>query len=392
MTLASLLGSAASASRVSQQEWESAVTAVLADAFASHFETNEFFRAQCDAIGLTPDNLGGSRADLAKIPLLPVKMFKQPDAHVLLSVPLTDIELEIRSTGTGGVPSVARRDSATVTRTALAILGQYRDFFNVSKGAGLFLCPSTAETPEMGMVKVFNLLNGLFDDHTYLVRDYAFDPEEAVDYLQKWDGTMTRYIIGPPFLVNRLLRFLELEDVRLKLDPESLVITLGGWKRYTGESMSRDEFNDKIETYLGLDLGQIRDMYGLIETNMLAIECEHHRKHVPPWCYVTIRDVTDPYVELPAGKTGTIGILDGLSGGSPGFILTEDIGEVDESPCACGRSGQTVTFHRRAQGAELGCCAVSIEKFIESQEIAAECAVPGADLPRVDALRAETSR
>jgi len=376
MKLASLVGSADTSARAPQQEWETAISTVIGETFAAHHRTNAFFRAQCDAISLGPEHVGADRASLAQIPLLPVSMFKQADAHVLLSVPLTDIELEIRSTGTGGVPSVARRDGVTVTRAAQALLGQYRDLFGISNGAGLFLCPSTAETPEMGMVKVFNLLNGLFDDHTYLVRDYAFDPEEAVSYLQRWEGAMTRYVIGPPFLVNRLLRFLEMDDVQLELDPESLVITLGGWKRYTGEAMNREDFDAKVETYLGVSRPQIRDMYGLIETNMLAIECEHHRKHVPPWCYVTIRDVTDPLREVEPGRTGSIGILDALSNSYPAFVLTEDIGEIDESPCPCGRTGQTVQFRRRAQGAELGCCAVSIEKFIESQEIVADCTVP----------------
>ncbi|MFJ7770994.1 hypothetical protein ACIQ1J_21930 [Streptomyces sp. NPDC097107] len=50
------------------------------------------------------------------------------------------------------------------------------------------------------------------------------------------------------------------------------------------------------------------------------------------------------------------------------------------TPCPCGRTGQAVSFRRRLQGAELGCCAVSIEKFIDSQEIAAECEVPAASV------------
>ncbi|GAB1818233.1 LuxE/PaaK family acyltransferase [Herbidospora sp. RD11066] len=377
MELATMLGAPGMALRSTDGGWPAAVTGVLREAFDYHFSRNEFFRAQCDAVNVIPAQIS-SRNDLARIPLLPVSMFKRPDAHVLLTAPLTDIELEIRSTGTGGVPSVARRDSETVTRTASAIFSQYREFFAVSKGAGLFLCPSTAETPEMGMVKVFNLLNGLLDDHTYLVRDYAFDPEEAVDYLRRWDGEMTRHVVGPPFLVNRLLRFLELEERELKLDPESLVITLGGWKRYTGESISREDFDAKLERYLGVAPDRIRDMYGMIESNMLAIECEYKRKHVPPWCYISIRDVTDPLVELEPGATGGIAILDALNTSYPGFLLSDDVGEVDESPCACGRTGQSVSFRRRRQGAELGCCAVSIEKFIESQEIVAECAVPAA--------------
>lgn len=375
MQLATMLGAPGAALRRTDADRNTALTTVMREAFEYHFERNGFYRAQCDADGVTPLDIT-ELADLARMPMLPVSMFKRPDAHVLLTAPLTDIELEIRSTGTGGVPSVARRDTETVTRASSGIFALYREFFAVSSGAGLFLCPSTAETPEMGMVKVFNILNGLFDHHTYLVQDYAFDPKEALDYLNRWEGEMTRHVIGPPFLVNRLLRFLELEEIELKLDPESLVITLGGWKRYTGESMDREDFDAKLERHLGVAPDRVRDMYGMIESNMLAVECEHHRKHVPPWCYVSIRDVSDASIELEPGQTGTIAILDALNTAYPGFLLSDDVGEVDDSPCECGRTGQSVSFRRRRQGAELGCCAVSIEKFIESREIVAECEIP----------------
>ncbi|MGX1115738.1 long-chain-fatty-acid---luciferin-component ligase [Streptomyces ambofaciens] len=377
MELAAMLGCPDIAFRQAEGAWEDSVTGALREVFAEHTEHNAFYRAQCEAAGVTAQDIK-TLADLVKVPLLPVRMFKQPDAHVLMTAALTDVELEIRSTGTGGVPSVARRDVKTVSRVMTAIFAQYREFFAVGKGAGLFLCPSTAETPEMGMVKAFNVLNGLLDDHAYIVRDYAFDPEEALAQLDKWEESMTRHIIGPPFLVGRLLRYLELEDITLKLDPESLVITLGGWKRYTGESISREEFNAKIEKYLGIPADRVRDMYGMIESNMLAMECEHHRKHVPPWSYISIRDVENTDVELAPGKTGVIALMDALSTGYPAFILSEDVGEVDHTPCPCGRTGQTVSFRRRLQGAELGCCAVSIEKFIDSQEIVAECEVPAA--------------
>ena len=375
MQLETMIGSPGVALRMPLSEWENDITTILREAFEYHFSRNEFFRAQCEANGVTGEDIA-TRADLPRIPLLPVSMFKRPDAHVLLTAPLTDIEMEIRSTGTGGVPSVARRDTETVSRALVGILSTYRDFFALSKGAGLFMCPSTAETPEMGMVKVFNLLNGFFDDHVYVVRDYAFDPEEALEHLNRWEGEMTRHIIGPPFLVNRLLRYLELEDKPLKLDTDSMVITLGGWKRYTGESISREEFDGKIETYLGIAGDRVRDMYGMIESNMLAVECENHRKHVPPWCYVSIRDVSDVDTELPVGSTGLIAILDATNQSYPGFLISDDVGEVDETPCPCGRNGQTVNFRRRRHGAELGCCAVSIEKFIETKQIVAECAVP----------------
>ena len=370
MDLAAMIGMPGEALRVPRAQWRDSLTDAVRAAFAHHYANNDFYRAQCENV--SPADIGGY-ADLHKIPLLPVGMFKQAGAHVLLTASLADIETEIRSTGTSGVPSVARRDALTTTRASVGILGGYRDFFGISKGAGMFLCPSTAEVPEMGMVKVFNLMTAMLDDHRYLVRGYSFDPQEALSYLRGWEGRMTRHIIGPPFIIARFMRFLELESIPLTLDPDSMIIMLGGWKQYTGRSISRTEFDDKARQFLGIEPARIRDMYGMIESDMLAIECEHHRKHVPPWCYVSIRDITDPAIELQPGKTGGIAILDALNTSYPGFLLSDDVGEVDESDCPCGRTGQTVRFRRRRHGAELGCCAVSIEKYIDSREIVAEC-------------------
>lgn len=370
MDLAAMVGMPGEALRVPRAQWQHSLTEAVRVAFAYHHAGNAFYRAQCENV--SPADIVGY-ADLHKIPLLPVGMFKQAGAHVLLTANLGDIETEIRSTGTSGVPSVARRDALTTTRASVGILGGYRDFFGISKGAGMFLCPSTAEVPEMGMVKVFNLMTAMLDDHRYLVREYSFDPDEALSYLRGWEGRMTRHIIGPPFIIARFMRFLELESIPLTLDPESMIIMLGGWKQYTGRSISRTEFDQKAQQFLGIEPARIRDMYGMIESDMLAIECEHHRKHVPPWCYVSIRDITDPVIELEPGKTGGIAILDALNTSYPGFLLSDDVGEVDETDCPCGRTGQTVRFRRRRHGAELGCCAVSIEKYLDSCEIVTEC-------------------
>ncbi len=370
MTLAAMVGMPGEALRVPRRQWRDSLTEALRAAFAHHYERNDFYRAQC--AGVSPADITGYE-DLQRIPLLPVGMFKQAGAHVLLTAGLADVETEIRSTGTSGVPSVARRDALTTTRASIGIMSGYRDFFGISSGAGLFLCPSAAEVPEMGMVKVFNLLTGMLDDHRYLVRNYSFDPAEAVEMLRHWEGRMTRHLIGPPFIVARFMRYLELESVPLRLDQDSMIIMLGGWKQYTGRSISREEFDERAELLLGVQRSRIRDMYGMIESNMLAIECEQHRKHVPPWCYVSIRDIADPAVELEPGRTGGIAILDALNTTYPGFLLSDDIGEVDEGDCPCGRTGQTVRFRRRRQGAELGCCAVSIEKYLDSNEVVAEC-------------------
>jgi long-chain-fatty-acid---luciferin-component ligase len=363
-----VLGNLATVFRLPKPQQDVLKVELVQESFALHYEANPSFRWQCDQSCITPTDLHGV-ADLGRVPLIPVETFKRPQARALLSVPLDAIDLEVQSTGTGGIPSVARRDAATTTRACLALVALYREFFGIAGGAGLFLCPSPAETPEMGMVKVFNLFSGLLDDRAYLVRNFTFDPAEAVQYLRTWAGRQTRHLFGPPFMITRLLGYLEEKGLRLPLDPGSLSVTLGGWKRFNRERIGRREFDRKLLEYLGIAAGNSRDMYGMIESNLLAVECEHHHKHVPPWCHITVRDLRDPTLEVPAGRIGALGILDTLNTSYPGFLLSQDVGKIHvETECPCGRTGQVVCCVGRLGGAEPGCCALTIERFMAGKE------------------------
>jgi long-chain-fatty-acid---luciferin-component ligase len=369
MSLSQILGDVSAAHHQSPEDWARSVTTVLREAAIHHTARNGFYRAQCDAVGADPAGVH-ELGDLQRLPLLPVSLFKRPDARVLLTCSLAEVETESHSTGTSGVSSVVRRNAETVTRALVGLTGTYREFFGLSGGAGLFLTPSSAEAPGNGMVRVFTILNGVLDDRAYLVRDDVFDPAEALECLRRWKGRMTRHIIGPPFLVRRFLRFLEHEGINVFLDPYSMVITLGGWKRYPGDAVSAEDFRDQCHHRLGVRRENVRDMYGLIESNLLAVECHLHRKHVPPWCHVSVRDVHDVREAAP-GRTGIIAVLDALNTSFPGFLLTDDVGDVETGTCACGRTGQVITFRHRRQGAEPGRCAVSIERYLDSGQRAA---------------------
>lgn len=374
----SLVGHLATAFRLPKSDQDEVKLELVRQRFGFHYHANAFFRAQCEQAQVSPDSLQ-SLQDLTRIPLIPIRTFKQPGAHVLLSVPLTQIDMEMRSVASSGIPSVARRDSATTTLAALVTVGVFREFCGFIGGVGLFICPSPAETPEMGLVRFLNGVSALLDDRVYMVREYQFQPEEAIAYLEQWADRQTRHIFGAPALINRLLRHLEKNDIRLQLDPRSYVVTTGGWARHTGESLKAQTFTQELQTYLGVRPENVRDIYGVIETNLLAFECEHHFKHVAPWCHVSVRDMRDSSVEMPVGQTGVIAILDAMGRSHPGFLLTEDVGKIDQDGlCACGRVGQTLTFNRRLRGAEVGCCAVSIEKFMDSREIVPECELPQA--------------
>jgi phenylacetate-coenzyme A ligase PaaK-like adenylate-forming protein len=307
--------------------------------------------------------------DLVKIPLIPIAKFKSTSSHELLSRPLTDIEHEMRSTGTSGLPSISRRCGATVDNAVLGIFAMYREFLGISKGAGLYICPSTEEIPEMGMIKALNMLAGLLDTHRFMVREERFIPEDAIAQLGKWEGTFTRHIIGPPFLIHRLLQFLKQTGQRLTLDKGSRVITLGGWKRFTGQMISRREFNLMCEEYLGLEPNGVRDIYALVESNVLAIDDEYQEKHVSPYVHFSVRDMKDLSREVAPGEKGVLAILDPLAVATPGMIMTEDVISLIPGESKSGRSGQRMEYIMRAPTSqEFGCCAVNLEKKMDSSD------------------------
>jgi long-chain-fatty-acid---luciferin-component ligase len=350
-------------------------TLLISDSFRYHYENNAFYRERCINKKVSPDDIH-SFSDLVKIPVIPVNTFKSPDSHKLLTKPLNEIEHEMRSTGTSGIPSVARRCGETMDNAVIGIYAMYREMFSLSKGAGLFVCPSTEEIPEMGMIKAFNFLAGLFDTHRFMVKEERFSPENAIEQLEAWDGMFTRHIIGPPFLIHRLLSYLRATNRQLTLDAGSLVITLGGWKRFTGEMISRKEFNREIETYLAIPARNVRDMYGLVEANVLAIEDEYNHKHIPPYIHFSVRDPENLGVEVAEGEPGQLVILDPLSRSTPGMLLTEDIVYLRTDTSKTSKNSQRMQYVMRAPDAkEFGCCAVTLEETMSDTGDEVTCPV-----------------
>lgn len=348
---------------------------LIADSFRFHYERNAYYREACVAKGVHPDDIKGFD-DLVRIPLVPIAKFKSASSHELLSKPLNAIEHEMRSTGTSGVPSISRRCSQTVDNAVMAIYAMYREFLGISKGAGLYVCPSTEEIPEMGMIKALNMLAGLLDTHRFMVRQERFVPEEALAQLTQWENKFTRHIIGPPFLIYRLLQFIKQTGQKIKLDRGSMVITLGGWKRFTGQMISRREFNLMCEEYLGVPPSGVRDIYALVESNVVAIDDEHQVKHVSPYVHFSVRDMNDLSREVPPGEKGVLAILDPLALATPGMILTEDIVTLLPGASPSGRAGQRMEYIMRAPSSlEFGCCAVNLERKMDESDAEAVCPV-----------------
>jgi long-chain-fatty-acid---luciferin-component ligase len=102
---------------------------------------------------------------------------------------------------------------------------------------------------------------------------------------------------------------------------------------------------------------------------MVAIECSHHWKHVPPWVHFSVREPDDSSKEVLDGRRGVLAILDPTCLAYPAYILTEDVVYLYEtSSCSCGRNGQRVNIIGRLTGVEVGCCAINLDKAMNASE------------------------
>ncbi|WP_171683667.1 LuxE/PaaK family acyltransferase [Paenibacillus planticolens] len=335
--------------------------------FQYHYTHNALYRKICEEKGMTLSDIQRIE-DVAQIPAIGIGKFKDVNAQLLLTKPIHDVEHELRSTGTSGIPSISRRDEQTLTRSVLSMFSMFREMFRFFGGAAIYLAPSAEEMPEMGLVKLINMFSGLLDSSRFFISGHAFDPEAVLQQLNDWQHVHTRHIIGPPFLVERLSRYINEHQRHIQLDRQSQIITLGGWKSYTGREINRLEFYEQTAQTFGIQQGQVRDMFGLVETNFMAIECEHHAKHVPPWVHFSIRGLDKADQEVAQGEPGRLVVYDPTSLSYPGFILTDDLVYMDKNPCPCGRNGQVVNYMYRIKGAEIGCCAINLEKFMSDKE------------------------
>jgi len=174
-------------------------------------------------------------------------------------------------------------------------------------------------------------------------------------------------VVGPPFRVLELIELAERSKAQIAGGAGMTVLTAGGWKRFSGQRIERDVFDVRACAAFGLDdVSQVRDAFNQVELNTVFIECAAHRKHVPPWVYAAARD-PDRLAVLPAGQIGVMSYLDASATSYPSFIVTDDVGEVTEGPCPCGRIGTTLQVHRRLVTVAQRGCALTLDSGTPNQ-------------------------
>ena len=327
------------------------------EALRAHLERCPAYAAFAERRGLDREGNG----ELGAIPLVPSSVFK---AGRVLSVPDAEVAKWCKSSGTQGAHSVVGRDRTTLER----LLGSIRVGVTLIHAwleddlEVIHLGPDRSEAGDTWFLYVMSLIELLYPTR-HFVRGGAFDVPGALARVHELVARADRHVavVGPPFRVLELIEVIERSGARIVGGRGMTVLTAGGWKRFSGKRIERDAFAARARAAFGLDdVSQVRDAFNQVELNTVFIECSAHRKHVPPWVYPAARD-PDRLTVLPPGEVGVMSYLDASATSYPSFIVTEDVGEVSEGSCPCGRAGTTLQVHRRLVTVAQRGCALTLD-------------------------------
>lgn len=333
-----------------------------AQAFEWQVNGNRDYRRFAQAAGVTIERVRHEGPDA--IPLVPSSVFKQRD---LVTEPLDGQLRRCTSSGTQGGRSVVNRDRRTLQRF-LGSITSTLEILGLDAGRATrfhVLGPDTAEAADLWFSYVLSIVD-LIHPTDFHVRHGVFLVDDLIKRLLDREEGVQPVLIGPPVLVMELaVRVKErCGGIDLGAD-DGMVITAGGWKRFTGQAVPRRELIELLAGVFELDgADRVRDCFNMVELNTVVSSCAERRMHVPPWLRVTARDPADLRV-LGDGESGLLGFVDPLPTSYPGFVLSDDLGSVCYGvDCPCGRRSDVLRIERRLSRVESRGCALKLDKGV----------------------------
>ena len=324
-----------------------------------HYESCPQYKKILNLMDYSP----GERMPLEKMPMLPVRLFKE---YELKSVPDEDIVKTLTSSGTSGQKvSKIFLNSENVrlqTQVLAHIMSSYlgnerlpmlildtplvrrdRNMFS-ARGAGIIGFSVFGRKPVYALDENMEL-----DIET--VRQFVSEHKGEKILLFGYTYMLWKFVV---MKLRELEECLELED--------AVLFHVGGWKKLQNEAVSTEIFNETIRETMGNV--KVYNYYGMAEQlGSIFVECECGHMHCSNFSDILIRRGRD-FSVADFHERGMIELFSLLPCSYPGHVLlTEDEGEIwGEDDCPCGRKGKYFKIHGRVHKAEVRGCSDTFEK------------------------------
>ena len=344
-----------------------AFCSAMREAMAFQARRSKFLKDFFKRDGFNPASIKTEK-DIAAMPFVFVAALKERD---LTTLPESEIVLELKSSGTSGQRSRMQLDKGSLMRVR-------RMAWKVFEGLGLtdlerphdYICftydPEVAK--DLGTAWTDKLLTGFTKkgEIFYTFRwsksknDFYFDIDGAVSAMKKFEASqsLVRLVGFPAFALKLTEEFKKLHGRYPRLNPESSVVTGGGWKTLSDEAMDKQIYRKVLADNLGIPVERVRDLFGMVEHGVPYVDCRLGNFHVPNYGRVIARD-PGTLKPLGYGKTGLLQFITPYLTSYPSLsLLSSDFGCVRQK-CSCGLAGPVLEIKGRAGVKKLKGCAIS---------------------------------
>ncbi len=286
-------------------------------------EVFNYQRTHCKIYSRFTDVFGLRKKDtnqipIEDIPLIPIRVFKEAEMKSYTG----SADLLFKSSGTGNM----NRSQHFVKDRTIYVEAIEKEFYrHFPKENTSILCytPGYAENPHSSLIWMLNHL--VEQDPSGLSQFIPLQQPFRKKNIQNLIESERKIVLfGAAFGLMDL--------IELKSDPlpdTAEIVETGGMKTHRRE-ITKSELRDKLSDGFQIGKDKIHSEYGMCEllTQCYAIGGEWYKP--PEWFKVAVRNAEDPTKICKPYEQGKLGIIDLANLYSCSFILTDDMGIMDE--------------------------------------------------------------
>jgi phenylacetate-coenzyme A ligase PaaK-like adenylate-forming protein len=276
--------------------------------FTFQAANNPIYGAYLRDLGVKPQSV----KRLEEIPFLPISAFRHHDVQTLSWAP----ELVFTSSGTTGAQSSRHllRQTSWYRDNARRCFSQF--YGKPGQYALLALLPAYLERTGSSLVYMAQdfIASSAFGQSGFFLHDTQALRRVLEDCRSLGIPTI---LLGVSFA---LWDFVEAG----RLDFPGLIVMETGGMKGRREEITRESLHDILRQ--GFGTTAIHSEYGMTELLSQAYSKGEGRFHCPSTMRVSIRDIYDPFEQVPRGRSGLLNITDLANLDTISFIATDDLG------------------------------------------------------------------